>query len=532
MFSCDVWDGLAKIGTYEVKNKSIRTPALFPVVDPAQQDIEINRFNKEFGIDQVITSAYLLSKRMDQNRNWEEYPKIHKYLDFSGMVMMDSGAYQVMLYGDIDLGVIETIKLQKSVETDIGVIMDHPIGNNVGAVDAAKRIDNTLSNIQLSINEFGESPIKWTLPIQGGRYLDLLRRYLKDVKSEDIMNHFSMYALGSVVPLMIAQDYSTLVKMIAIAKYNLPVTFPLHLFGAGHPAMFALATFLGCDTYDSAAYSLMAKDRRYMTVEGTYHLESLDEFPCSCKVCVSHTVREVLEQEKKEQRKNIAEHNLWVSAAEIRRIRNSIRMGRLWDLVQQRASSVPKLARATRLAMDFVTSGKLKVLYESGIPISSISTVKVSRKVDIKKVELKRIKSVCNSIFSQTKIESMIILAYSLEESIYNKIPIKQISKTIKSNQYISLLLPPFGLVPIGLNELYPIGQLVHDLEINDFDKEDIIDQLSTLKKNGLNELTIISPYSWPKSYYQGIEVIIENTIITHTEKPFTALLQLLDRDT
>ena len=77
---------------------------------------------------------------------------------------------------------------------------------------------------------------------------------------------------------MINQDYEALVHMVATARARLPITYPLHLFGAGHPAMFALATFLGCDTFDSAAYILMAKDNRYMTVEGTYQLEDLVDF--------------------------------------------------------------------------------------------------------------------------------------------------------------------------------------------------------------------------------------------------------------
>jgi 7-cyano-7-deazaguanine tRNA-ribosyltransferase len=53
--------------------------------------------------------------------------------------------------------------------------------------------------------------------------------------------------------------FDILVDMIIAAKMNLPPERPLHLFGAGHPFMFALAVALGCDLFDSAAYAIYAR---------------------------------------------------------------------------------------------------------------------------------------------------------------------------------------------------------------------------------------------------------------------------------
>ena len=39
---------------------------------------------------------------------------------------------------------------------------------------------------------------------------------------------------------------------------------PVHLFGAGHPMVFALAALLGCDMFDSASYAKFARDDRFM----------------------------------------------------------------------------------------------------------------------------------------------------------------------------------------------------------------------------------------------------------------------------
>ena len=60
---------------------------------------------------------------------------------------------------------------------------------------------------------------------------------------------------------MEAYRYSELVDVIAASKKGLSPTVPVHLFGAGHPMMFALAVALGCDLFDSAAYALIREGR-------------------------------------------------------------------------------------------------------------------------------------------------------------------------------------------------------------------------------------------------------------------------------
>ena len=42
--------------------------------------------------------------------------------------------------------------------------------------------------------------------------------YLDEIYKRDYLDYFGMFALGSVVPVMINQDYKTLVDMISIQK--------------------------------------------------------------------------------------------------------------------------------------------------------------------------------------------------------------------------------------------------------------------------------------------------------------------------
>lgn len=538
MFSSSKWEGLAKIGKIEVNSKSITTPTLFPVVDPFQQNIEIQRMKSDFGFDQVITSSYLMSKRFSMSENGifklpnlKDLPSIESYLNYDGVIMMDSGAYQMMLYGDIELGVTDTLELQMNVVPDLGVIMDHPIGYNVPYSTAKKRIETTLTNLKTSIDYFRDSKVNWTLPIQGGKYIELIDYYLDKVLNEETLEHFSMFALGSVVPVLINQDYDTLVKMIATARSRLPVTYPLHLFGAGHPAMFALATFLGCDTFDSAAYALMAKDGRYLTVDGTLQLENIDEFPCSCRICSSYTVKEFKTLDKNNKLQFLSEHNLWESGAEIKRIREAIKMGRLWDLVQQRANSVPRLARATRLATEFVSTGKLAKLHKAGTPSSLQFAPRITKKADLKKVDYQRIKSASKRIILNNNCSQVVIIAYTMIDSIFNKLVDEQISKVMRNEDdyQILLLLPPFGLVPIGLNEMFPVAQLIHELEMESFDFDDDVKQISNLFSEKTKKIDIILPEIWPSKFYEKV-VQINGEIVVHlNNKPLSVLKELFN---
>jgi 7-cyano-7-deazaguanine tRNA-ribosyltransferase len=89
--------------------------------------------------------------------------------------------------------------------------------------------------------------------------------------------------------------------------------------------MFALAVSLGCDLFDSAAYALYAKDRRYITTTGTYHVDQLQYLPCSCPVCVSHTAEQLKKASNCQDL--LARHNLYVTFEEMRYVKQSIKEG-------------------------------------------------------------------------------------------------------------------------------------------------------------------------------------------------------------
>jgi 7-cyano-7-deazaguanine tRNA-ribosyltransferase len=258
--------------------------------------------------------------------------------------MTDSGAYQILVYGDVEVTPREIVEYQENIGSDIATILDIPTGWKVSEGCARQTVDETVKRAKEFFTFKTRQDILWVGPVQGGKYLDLVAKSAREMGKLP----FQIHALGSPTEIMERYRFDTLADMIMTAKMHLPTEKPLHLFGAGHPFMFALAVSLGCDFFDSAAYSLYAKEGRYMTETGTFRLNELDYFPCACPKCVRATPKQVMELPPKEAQMFLAEHNLHTCAAELKRIKQAIRDGRLWEHLEMRAHGHPALFQAVK----------------------------------------------------------------------------------------------------------------------------------------------------------------------------------------
>ncbi|MFX0197058.1 MAG: tRNA guanosine(15) transglycosylase TgtA [Candidatus Hodarchaeota archaeon] len=338
-------DGLGKIGTLETRNGIIETPCLLPVINPIRQNIAPSDLKKA-GTSAVITNAFLIYTN-DSTRRKALESGVHKVIGWQGPVMTDSGAFQLMQYGDIDITNEVIIKFQCDIGSDIGIILDIPVAKGPRK-DFEKAVQATLKRAEEFEKLEKSEQILWMGPIQGGPYIDLVTECARILAKLP----FDLHALGSVVPLLEEYSFSTVVEMIFASKQQVPLNRPLHLFGAGHPMFFGFAVLLGCDLFDSAAYALFAKENRYLTPYGTYNLENLEYFPCSCPICTKIEPNDVLEMNRDEKENVIAIHNLYVSFQELNLIKQSIREGSLWRLVSERIAAHPHLVDAWKTVFE------------------------------------------------------------------------------------------------------------------------------------------------------------------------------------
>nr|WP_231833693.1 tRNA guanosine(15) transglycosylase TgtA [Pyrococcus horikoshii] len=345
-FEIKARDGAGRIGKLEVNGKKIETPAIMPVVNPKQMVVEPKELEK-MGFEIIITNSYIIYKDEELRRKALELG-IHRMLDYNGIIEVDSGSFQLMKYGSIEVSNREIIEFQHRIGVDIGTFLDIPTPPDAPREQAVKELEITLSRAR-EAEEIKEIPMNAT--IQGSTYTDLRRYAARRLSS---MN-FEIHPIGGVVPLLESYRFRDVVDIVISSKMALRPDRPVHLFGAGHPIVFALAVAMGVDLFDSASYALYAKDDRYMTPEGTKRLDELDYFPCSCPVCSKYTPQELREMPKEERTRLLALHNLWVIKEEIKRVKQAIKEGELWRLVDERARSHPKLYSAYKRLLEHYT---------------------------------------------------------------------------------------------------------------------------------------------------------------------------------
>ena len=447
-------DLLGRIGKLKTKSGTVETPLLFPVINPSLQPVPPQRLKETFGFEAVITNAYILKKRY-QNKPVDE--GLHKFLDFNGAVMTDSGAYQILVYGGVEVNQKEIVAYQEGIGSDIATILDIPTGWKVTKEQAQVTVAETLKRAKDFFNLKTRNDILWVGPVQGGKHLDLVANSAVEMGKLP----FQIHALGSPTEVMESYRYDVLAEMILTAKKGLPIERPLHLFGAGHPSMFALAVALGCDLFDSAAYALYARENRYMTENGTWRLDEMDYFPCTCPRCAAETPRNLQVKSAKEREIFLAEHNLYVCIAEIKRIKQAIRDGRLWEHTEMRVHAHPALLSALK---------KLKGhadFLEKYSPTTKSSGFFYFDSVGLARPEITHYRKRLNERYTPPENAKVLLLLPQTRNKPFHKAPefkkIRQLQrslgKELSAKVHISVYSAPFGVVPLELDEVYPLSQ-------------------------------------------------------------------------
>lgn len=263
---------------------------------------------------------------------------VHSFLGFDGVVMTDSGAYQILEYGDIDVEQREIVEYEKAIGSDIAVILDVPTGD-VDYETARRTVEETLRRGREAESLIADSDQAWVMPIQGGRYLDLVE---ESARRAVLLRGYFMYGIGSPTVFLERYEFTTILDMIYAAKRVLPAGRPVHLFGAGHPLIIPFAVALGVDSFDSASYILYARDGRYMTENGVYEVRELQHLPCECPVCSTRSAEDLAGAEPGERVKLVALHNLYVIRRSIEKTKQAIREGRLWEYLLELSASHPR----------------------------------------------------------------------------------------------------------------------------------------------------------------------------------------------
>jgi len=348
VFEVRSWDAGGRVGELAVPRAgvTVETPALLPVVNPHLRTVPPSRLESEFGAEILITNGYILHQSEDY-RERALAEGVHELYGFSGAIVTDSGSFQLSEYGEISVTTEEILRFQHDIGSDVGTPVDVPTPPEADRGRSETDLRETQERLERAAEvDVGEMLVN--APVQGALHDDLRESAARHAYGTGL----DVFPIGAVVPLLNGYRYGEMVDVVAAAKRGLGTDAPVHLFGAGHPMMFALAVALGCDLFDSAAYALYARDDRYLTVRGTEHLEDLEYLPCSCPVCLEYGADGLRDAAAEERERLLAEHNLHVTYAELRRVKQAVRRGDLLELVESRARAHPAMLDGYRALLD------------------------------------------------------------------------------------------------------------------------------------------------------------------------------------
>lgn len=337
-------DGAARLGRLTTDHGVVRTPTLLPVINPNLPLVTSDEMRK-MGVGMVITNSYIIRKKAEL-RERALKDGVHRLIDWTGPVMTDSGTFQQYVYGDrIDLDPLEVVDFQRDIGVDVGTALDVFSTPERTFEEARADVEETVRRVRASAERKGGMALAAT--VQGSVYPELRTRCAELYRDAGA----DIFPIGGVVPLMERQRYGDLAEVIVAAKRGLDPSKPVHLFGAGHPMVFPLAAWLGCDLFDSSAYAKYADDGRMIFPEGTKVLADMEETWCTCASCGEHGVRGLKALPEAERKRALALHNLHVTFAELARVREAVREGSLGELVEERCRTHPSLVDGFRAAL-------------------------------------------------------------------------------------------------------------------------------------------------------------------------------------
>ena len=437
-------DAAGRIGKIKTRHGDITTPTLLPVINPNKMTIKPDEIKELFGAEIVITNSYIIYKKRDL-REKALSEGVHNLIDFDGAIMTDSGTFQSYVYGDIDVDFMDIVKFQRDIGSDIGTILDIFTTPDDDYDTAKSNMETTIERAKRSVDLKGNMYLAST--IQGGIYPRLREENAKRTSKLDV----DLFPIGGVVPLMENQRYRELVECIISTKKGLDPSKPVHLFGAGHPLLFPITVALGVDMVDSAAYAKYAKDRRLIFPWGTEKLDNLEELPCNCPICSKITAKELKKSNKEEQERLIALHNLYISFSEMRRVRESIRKGNLWELVEEKASLNPALFDGLR----FLEKEENKKWLERFEPVSKKNALFYTGPHTVHRPVIYRYQM---RLLERYKVQAS-KRAIVVPET--DKPYMRYLMDVLKDLDGDLIVLSPIGPVPALLDEMYPIAQSI-----------------------------------------------------------------------
>jgi queuine tRNA-ribosyltransferase len=294
----------ARIGELVTRHGVIPTPVFLPVGSQGAVKTLTPAEVKAAGFNMVLANTYHLYLRPGIDVI-QKLGGLHNFMGWEGAILTDSGGYQVFSLAPLrqvsDDGVTFrshidgsqhnltpelAIEYQEALGADIIMALDECPAHDDNPDKVKKATERTHSWAERCLRAQKRPEQALYVIVQGGLFPELRRQSAEYLTSLD----FPGYAIGG---LSLGEPKKVTMAMVEETASLLPEDKPRYLMGVGSPEDIVEAVARGCDIFDSALPTRVARNGALLTWQGRVNINNAAysnmEQPivadCDCYTC-------------------------------------------------------------------------------------------------------------------------------------------------------------------------------------------------------------------------------------------------------
>jgi archaeosine synthase len=229
-------------------------------------------------------------------------------------------------------------------------------------------------------------------------------------------------------------------ELIAVRE-SIPADTALYLAGVATPRNVATLVAAGVDLVDAKLARVKGRQGRYLTTEGEYHLDELDELPGAFPT--DPPLAEFT-------REDCVAHNVAALEAALRTVRTRIRRGRLRDYLEGQARHENWLTASLR---EF--DGQYRYL-ERRTPVLRDTELSAASEDTLNRVEIQRFADRVTTRYRNRFSNPLVLVPCSARKPYSDSQSHAQFHRAIDYRGHVVSMTSPIGVVPQELECTYP----------------------------------------------------------------------------
>ncbi len=367
----DGTSGSARALTFNTAHGQFQTPMFMPVGTSATVKGITPAVLHDLDAQVVLANTYHLSQRPGADLI-DEAGGIHKFMNYSGPMLTDSGGFQVFSLADTvklsDDGVEfasiydghrvfwtpeDNMEIQEKIGADIAMQLDQcpPYPAEKEFVERAVELSANWARRCLAAHKRQDQTLFGI--VQGGMHLDLRLRSIStllEVEEESLKGGGRGFGGFGIGGYSVGEDHEVMFETLGQVARALPEGRPRYLMGVGNPTTLVKAVGEGVDMFDCVLPTRTARMGTAFSSTGRMNMRNAKytsdftplDHSCNCYTCKNFTrsyIRHLVKQDEILGSILLSTHNIHFLIYLMKQARSAILQGRYSEFLNSWMSS-------------------------------------------------------------------------------------------------------------------------------------------------------------------------------------------------